>query len=276
MYKVLSGKEPAAAILEDVKRRIKGRAPKLVIVQVGKDPASTLYVNMKVKKAESIGVRAEARRLPESAKQEELLELVGKLNKDDDVDGFIVQLPLPKHIDAAKVIEAIDPKKDLDGFTSTNIGKLFLGLPEESVLLPATPAGIIKMLEFYKVPIEGRRAVVVGRSNIVGKPIASMLLNRNATVTICHSRTKDLSEHTKRADILIVAVGKPGLITADMVQEGAYVIDVGTTRVEKKIVGDVDYENVIKKAHCSPVPGGAGPMTVAMLINNVVLAAERG
>jgi len=277
MGKTLSGKEPASAILESVKERITkvGRKPGLTIVQVGEDPASTVYVNMKAKKAEAIGLDAKLHRLPESTKESELLELVEKLNRDDSIDGFMVQLPLPKHIDPDKIIEAIDPSKDVDGFTSKNMGRLFLKMPEESVLLPATPAGIIKMLEFYKVPIEGKHAVVVGRSNIVGRPIAVMLLNRNATVTVCHSRTKNLAEHTKNADILIAAVGKPGLITADMVKEDAYVIDVGTTRVEKKIVGDVDFENVIKKAHCSPVPGGVGPMTVAMLISNVVEAATR-
>ena len=277
MGKTLSGKEPATAILEVMKERIAklGRSPGLAIVQVGEDPASTVYVNMKAKKAESLGLKADVHRLPESTKESELLGLVEKLNRDGGVDGFMVQLPLPKHIDPAKIIEAINPAKDVDGFTSKNMGRLFLKMPEESILLPATPAGIITMLEYYQVPIEGKHAVVVGRSNIVGRPLTVMLLNRNATVTVCHSRTKDLEEHTKKADILIAAVGRPGLITADMIKEDAYVIDVGTTRVEKKIVGDVDYENVIKKAHCSPVPGGVGPMTVAMLITNVVEAATR-
>jgi methylenetetrahydrofolate dehydrogenase (NADP+)/methenyltetrahydrofolate cyclohydrolase len=277
MGKTLSGKEPAAAILDKAKERISklGRAPGLAIVQVGEDPASTVYVNMKAKKADSMGLKADVHRLHETTKEPELLELVEKLNSDKTVDGFMVQLPLPKHIDPAKIIEAISPAKDVDGFTSRNMGSLFLNMDEKSILLPATPAGIIRMLEFYKVPIEGKHAVIVGRSNIVGRPIAVMLLNRNATVTICHSRTKGLAEHTKNADILVAAVGKPGLITAEMVKEEAYVIDVGTTRVEGKIVGDVDFENVIKKAHCSPVPGGVGPMTVAMLISNVVEAASR-
>jgi methylenetetrahydrofolate dehydrogenase (NADP+)/methenyltetrahydrofolate cyclohydrolase len=179
------------------------------------------------------------------------------------------------NLDEKRVIDAIDPEKDVDGFTSTNMGKLVLGMDEGSIFIPATPAGIIKMLEYYDVSLEGKHAVVVGRSNIVGKPIASLLLKRNATVTICHSRTRDLAEHTKRADILIAAVGKPGLISADMVKEGAYVIDVGTTKVEGKLKGDVDFVSVIEKAHCSPVPGGVGPMTVAMLINNTMKAAER-
>jgi len=273
MYRTLSGNEPAAAILEDVVERAKETPAKLVIVQVGENPASTSYVSMKVKRATKVGMAAEVRRLPESAEESELLALVEGLNKDDSVSGFIVQLPIPKHMDEKKVIDAIDPSKDVDGFTSVNMGKLVLGM-EDSVFLPATPAGIIKMLEFYEVPIEGGHAVVVGRSNIVGKPIASLLLNRNATVTICHSRTKDLAEHTRQADILIAAVGKPGLITADMVKEGAYVIDVGTTKVEGRIRGDVDFDEIIKKAHCSPVPKGVGPMTVAMLISNTMKAAE--
>jgi methylenetetrahydrofolate dehydrogenase (NADP+)/methenyltetrahydrofolate cyclohydrolase len=283
MYKTLFGTEPAAAILEDVKERIAKLAnrtpdtgnPKLVIIQVGDNPASNSYVGMKIKKATALGMQAEARKLPEQVTENELLELVRTLNTDPTVNGFIVQLPLPKHINEKNIIEAIDPKKDVDGFTPTNIGKLVTGTPETELLLPATPAGIIKMLEFYEVPIEGKHAVIVGRSNIVGKPITSMLLNRNATVTVCHSKTQDLSKHTTTADILIAAVGKPGLITQDHVKEGAYVIDVGTTKLEDKLQGDVDFDSVIKKAHCSPVPKGVGPMTVAMLINNVVKASER-
>lgn len=273
MHRTLSGTEPASAILEDVVERAKDTPAKLVIVQVGEDPASTSYVNMKVKGAKRVGMKAEVRRLPESAEEPELLGLVDELNSDDSVSGFIVQLPIPKHMDEKRIIDAIDPRKDVDGFTSVNMGKLVLGM-EDSILLPATPAGIIKMLEFYEVPIEGKHAVVVGRSNIVGKPIASLLLNRNATVTICHSRTRDLAKHTRMADILIAAVGKPGLIRADMVKEGAFAIDVGTTKVEGKLRGDVDFDEVIKKAHCSPVPKGVGPMTVAMLISNTMKAAE--
>jgi methylenetetrahydrofolate dehydrogenase (NADP+)/methenyltetrahydrofolate cyclohydrolase len=285
MYKVLSGVECSEEILEDVKSRIaklrsgtqdtQPRIPKLVIVQIGENPASTAYVGMKIKRATALGMEAQAKKLPEETTEDELLDLVRTLNTDESVHGFIVQLPLPKHIKENNIIEAIDPKKDVDGFTSTNIGKLVLGTPESDLLLPATPAGIIKMLEFYNVEIAGKHAVIVGRSNIVGKPIASMLLNRSATVTICHSKTKDLAKHTTTADILIAAVGKPGLITQDHVKEGAYVIDVGTTKVEGKLKGDVDFENVIKIAHCSPVPKGVGPMTVAMLINNVIKASER-
>jgi methylenetetrahydrofolate dehydrogenase (NADP+)/methenyltetrahydrofolate cyclohydrolase len=211
-------------------------------------------------------------KLPENVSEQKLLELVMRLNIDPEIHGFIVQSPLPKHIDYNRVVESIDPRKDVDGWTSTNIGRMFLGISEK--FLPATPMGIIKMLEFYGVEINGKSAVVIGRGNVVGKPLAFMLLQRNATVTICHSKTKNLEEHTKNADILIAAAGVPGLVKAGMVKKGAYVIDVGTTRVGDKIVGDVDFESVIKKAHCSPVPGGVGPMTVAMLITNVIEAAQ--
>lgn len=278
MYKspILSGIDASKNILLEIKECIEKmeKKPKLVIVQVGNNPASNSYIKMKTRKAELVGMDSELKKLDEKTTEKELLKIVEELNKDKKVTGFIVQLPLPKHINEIKVIEKIDPKKDVDGFTSTNIGKLFLGVPEQELLLPATPSGIIKMLEHYNVQIKGKNAVVIGRSNIVGKPIASMLINRSATVTVCHSKTKDLSEHTKQADILIVAIGKPGFVKADMVKEGAYVIDVGTTRVKDKICGDVDFETVIKKAHCSPVPGGVGRMTVAMLISNVVKAAK--
>jgi len=268
----ISGTEVSNVILDDLKEKIKkmDNKPKLVIVQVGDNPASETYVGMKLKRAKSIGMDAMLKKLPENAKEKELLDIVNELNHDKHVTGFIVQLPLPKHMNETTVINSIDPKKDVDGFTSTNIGNLVLGIPEENILLPATPAGIIKLLEYYKIPIKGKHAVVVGRSNIVGKPVASLLLNRSATVTICHSRTNNLAAHTKQADILVVAVGKPGIITADMVKDGAYVFDVGTSKVNGKLCGDVDFENIIKKAHCSPIPGGVGPMTVAMLLNNVV------
>ena len=294
MNRVLSGTEPAAEVLESVKSLIKklgtmqaspasSKSPsdfrtgncKLVIVQVGQDPASDVYVRTKLKKAESVGMIAELKKLPETAKEKELLSLVLKLNKDDSVDGFIVQLPLPKHINTDKIIEAIDPEKDADGLTPLNIGKLATGTPETDFLLPATPSGIIRMLEYHEIQVKGKHAVVIGRSNIVGKPIALMLLNRDATVTLCHSKTQNLKSHTLAADIIISAVGTPGLITADMVKEGAIVIDAGTTKTKESTVGDVDFGNVIKKADCSPVPGGVGPMTVAMLLFNVVKAAER-
>jgi len=275
MYKKLTGKEPAEEVLEKAKMIIqeKGLNPVLAIVLVGKNPASEIYVRNKIKKAESIGMKAELHRLPTSINETELLEIVDKLNNDKKISGFIVQMPLPEHINPDKVIESIDPKKDVDGFHPINMGKVFMGIAGEKSLTPATPTGIIKMLDYYKVEIEGKNAVVVGRSNIVGKPVAAMLLNRNATVTTCHSKTKDLEKHTKNADILIVAVGKPGLIKEEMVKEGACVVDVGTTRIGEKLVGDVDFEKVIEKANCSPVPGGVGQLTTSILIKNTVNAS---
>jgi methylenetetrahydrofolate dehydrogenase (NADP+)/methenyltetrahydrofolate cyclohydrolase len=207
--------------------------------------------------------------MDETVSEEEVLSVVDELNKNSEITGYIVQAPLPKHIDYAKVLKRIDPNKDVDGWTSASMGRLVTG---ERGFRPATPLGVVKMLEYYGVEVSGRNVTVIGRSNVVGKPLALMLLEMNATVTICHSRTKGLAEHTRNADIVVAAVGKPGLVTADMIKEGAYVIDVGTTRVEGKLKGDVDFEKIIKKAHCSPVPGGVGPMTVSMLIGNVVKA----
>jgi len=275
MYKTLSGREPAEAILAQAKKRAEslGRSIGLAIVLVGNDPASELYVRKKLDKAASAGVTARLAKLPESASEAEVLKIVKRLNKDKAVDGFIVQAPLPKQIDTVRVLEAIDPDKDVDGWTSANLGRLAAGM--ENALLPATPLGVMKMLEFHGVDFKGKHAVVIGRSNVVGKPLALLLLAKDATVTVCHSKTRNLAGHTRVADILICAAGKPGLISADMVKEGAYVIDVGTTRVGGKTLGDVDFANVIKKAHCSPVPGGAGPMTVAVLISNVIDAASR-
>jgi len=275
MYKTLSGREPAAGILENAKRIISKmeRKPTLAIVLVGNDPASELYVRKKIQKAASVGMKTVLERLPEQVRQDELLSLVRVLNHDDDIDGFIVQSPLPKHIDYSTVVEAIDPKKDVDGWTSTNIGRMFLGISE--AYMPATPMGVMKILDYYGVEIRGSNATVVGRGNVVGKPLAFMLLQKDATVTICHSKTKDLKSHLADADIIIAAAGKPGLIKADMVKEGAHIIDVGTNSVGGKTIGDVDFESVIKKANCSPVPGGVGPMTVAMLISNCVEAAIR-
>lgn len=275
MYKILSGREPAASILDKAKKIIESmkRKPHLAIVLVGNDPASEIYVKKKMEKAASVGVQATLERLDEKATEAELLKLVSMLNNDKNIDGFIVQSPLPRHINYAKIVEAISPEKDVDGWTSTNMGRMFLGLGEP--FMPATPMGIIRMLEYYDVELRGSNVTVIGRGNVVGKPLAFMLLERDATVTICHSKTRNLAEHTRNADILIAAAGVPGLVKADMVKEGAYVIDVGTTRVGEKILGDVDFENVIKKANCSPVPGGVGPMTVAMLITNVVEAARR-
>ncbi|NYZ77757.1 bifunctional 5,10-methylenetetrahydrofolate dehydrogenase/5,10-methenyltetrahydrofolate cyclohydrolase [Candidatus Micrarchaeota archaeon] len=274
MYRTLSGKEPAEAILLKVKRRA-GEidwTPTLAIVLVGADKASQIYVESKIKKAAGCGIKAILHKLPETVSESEILALVDRLNEDGGVDGFIVQSPLPKHIDEMKIVKGINPAKDVDGWTPVSMGNMFVGTDS---FLPATPAGVMRLLEYYNVPIEGRHAVVVGRSNVVGKPLAILLLRKNATVTICHSKTKNLAEYTKSADILIAAVGMPGLIKADMVKKGAVVIDVGITRIGEIIKGDVEFDEVLKKADCTPVPGGVGLMTVAMLLENVVLAAER-
>lgn len=274
MYTTLSGKEPAKALLDKAKAEIAEmeKKPHLVIVLVGDDPASEIYVRKKLEKAAAVGAEARLEKLPASASEEEVLILVNSLNEDGNVDGFIVQAPLPKHINYENVVEAIDPEKDVDGWTSASMGKMFLGIGNP--FMPATPLAVMRMLEHYKVDLKGKEATVIGRSNVVGKPLAFMLLQKSATVTICHSKTKDLSLHTKHADVVVAAAGVPGLVKADMIKKGAYVIDVGTTRVDGKLKGDVEFDEVIKKAHCSPVPGGVGPMTVATLIGNLVQAAK--
>ncbi|MBN2478339.1 bifunctional 5,10-methylenetetrahydrofolate dehydrogenase/5,10-methenyltetrahydrofolate cyclohydrolase [Candidatus Micrarchaeota archaeon] len=274
---ILSGKEPAEKILEKCRNTAKklNIKPVLAVVLVGDDPASHIYVNKKKKTAEKYGVETRVHIMPENTPEPELLKLVEKLNKDNTIDGFIVQLPLPRHINQNKVIEAIDPKKDVDGFHPINIGKVFLDIIDEKTFIPATPYGIIELLNYYSVPIEGKKAVVIGRSTIVGKPVAALLLNKNATVTICHSRTKNLKKQIKDADIVVVAVGKPEMINGSMVKKGSYIIDAGTSRIEGKIVGDVNFESVkLKGAHCTPNPGGVGPMTIAMLLKNTFKAAE--
>lgn len=276
--RILSGKSASEATLASLKPQVAKLDPKLVIVQVGDDPGSSSYIKQKLKSCEAVGMRSEHVHLQPSAKLEEIMHIVGKLNGDDDVTGFIVQLPLPDHLQphVPEIIKAIDPKKDVDGFGAYNLGKMFLSKEFEH-LPPATPAGIIMLLDHEKISVAGKHAVVVGRSNIVGKPLAVMLLNRDATVTICHRHTKDLAVHTKQADILICAVGIEKLITADMVKSGAVVIDVGINKnKEGKLVGDVDFENVSAVASAiTPVPGGVGPMTVASLIRNCVTAKER-
>jgi methylenetetrahydrofolate dehydrogenase (NADP+)/methenyltetrahydrofolate cyclohydrolase len=274
MYRTLSGKEPAEAVLINVKRRVIAlhKKPHLAIVFVGNSPESEIYVKNKLVKAEYSAIKTSLHRLPESVSEKELLALVDKLNEDPDVAGFIVQAPLPKHINHDRVMDAIAAEKDVDGWTTANLGKLLAG--EEDGFLPATPAGVMRMLEYYDVELEGKHAVVIGRSNVVGKPVALLLLQKNATVTICHSKTSNLAAFTREADILVVAVGKPGLITGDMVKKGAVVIDVGINKTEKGLVGDVKFDEVIKKADCAPVPGGIGLLTVAMLLDNTVKAAE--
>ncbi|MFH0770398.1 MAG: bifunctional 5,10-methylenetetrahydrofolate dehydrogenase/5,10-methenyltetrahydrofolate cyclohydrolase [Candidatus Peregrinibacteria bacterium] len=275
---LLSGRVAADALLEKLKPVVAKLNPKLVIVQVGDDPASASYIRQKVKSSAAVQMRSEHIHLPATTTLESLMELIAKLNTDPDVSGFIVQVPLPdplqKHL--PQIIRAIDPKKDVDGFGAYNIGKMFLSKDFED-LPPATPAGIILLLAHYNIRVEGKHAVIVGRSNTVGKPLAIMLLNRNATVTLCHSKTKDLPALTAQADILVCAVGKRNMITAPMVKEGAVVIDIGMNTDEAgKLCGDTDFENVSKVASAiTPVPGGVGPMTVAALIRNCVRAKER-
>jgi len=275
---LLSGREAADALLATLRPIVKKLDPKLVVVQVGNDPASASYIRQKFKSCEAVGMRSEHRHLKEDATLEELMKIVEELNADPDVTGFIVQVPLPAHLQphVPEIIRIIDPKKDVDGFGAYNLGKMFLSKEFEH-LPPATPGGIVALLEHYKISVEGKHVVVVGRSNTVGKPIAVMLLNRDATVTVCHRHTKNLGAITKQADILIVAVGKARIITGEMVKEGVVVIDVGMNKTEDgKLCGDVNFDEVSKKSSAiTPVPGGVGPMTVASLIQNCVRAKER-
>ena len=273
---LLDGKLVSSQIKANLKEEIVtlkekyGVAPKLAIVLVGNVEASHIYVRNKLKACKLIGMDTKLVELEESITTEQLVEVVEGLNSDDTIDGIIVQLPLPKHVDENVIINTIKTEKDVDGFGIINKGKLFCGMP---CLKSATPYGIIKLLEAYNIDLCGKEAVVVGRSNIVGKPMAMMLLNKNATVTVCHSRTKDLKEVTKRADVLVVAIGKAKFITKDMVKEGAVVVDVGMNRDESGLCGDVDFENVSQIAsYITPVPGGVGPLTIAMLLNNTVEA----
>jgi methylenetetrahydrofolate dehydrogenase (NADP+)/methenyltetrahydrofolate cyclohydrolase len=245
----------------------------LATVLVGDDPASHIYINLKQKAAQEAGMEARDLKLPTDTSEEELLATIAELNADDDIDGLLVQLPLPDHIDENRVIEAIAPAKDIDGIHPVNAGRLYLGRP---TLVPGTPLGIMRMLDEYEIPLEGARAVVIGRSAIVGKPMAHLLLQRNATVTICHSRTQDLGRHTLDADVLVAAVGRTHLVSPDMVKAGATVIDVGMNRDEssRKVLGDVDPGAMELAAYMTPVPGGVGPMTIAMVLQNAVTAAR--
>ena len=273
---IISGKDLAVKVKQEVAEKVKvyaeqyGRPPHLVVILVGENPASVSYVAGKGRDAEEVGFKNTTIRKPESITEEELLNLIAELNADDSVDGLLVQLPLPKHISESKVIEAISKEKDVDGFHPLNVASLWQKLP---CLLPCTPKGIIKLLDKAGVQIEGKKAVVIGRSNIVGLPVSKLLLDRNATVTIAHSRTKNLAQVTSEADILVVAIGKPLFVTADMVGEGAAVIDLGVNRhpVTGKLCGDVDFEACKDKASViTPVPGGVGPMTRACLMENTL------
>ena len=278
MAKIIDGKAVSQFVKDEVKKEVsalgeKGVSVGLAVIIVGSDPASRTYVNNKKKACEATGIISEEYALPEDTTMDELLALIKELNAKKSINGILCQLPLPKHLDEKAVIENIDPIKDVDAFHAVNTGHIMIG---DYSFLPCTPAGIMEMLKYYNIEIEGKECVVIGRSNIVGKPMAMLLLQKNGTVTICHSRTKNLKEVTSRADILVAAVGIPYFVTADMVKDGAVVIDVGMDRnKEGKLCGDVDFAEVEKKAsYITPVPGGVGPMTIATLMKNTVTAAK--
>ena len=276
--KILDGKAVSLKVKESVKVRADelkkfGVEPTLAVVLVGEDKASQTYVRAKEKACNEYGIKSVAHRLSENTTQNELLALINVLNLDDSIHGILVQLPLPKHIDTNVVLAAIDPRKDVDGFHAVNVGKLVSGLDG---FVPCTPLGVMEILKEYGIDVAGLNAVVIGRSNIVGKPMANLLLNASATVTITHSKTKNLKEIFKNADLIVAAIGKPFFLKADMVKEGAVVVDVGINRLDDgRLVGDVDFEEVAPKcSYITPVPGGVGPMTIAMLLNNTILAAQ--
>ena len=279
MATIMDGKALSLKLKEQMKQRIEqlkqqGINPKLVVVLVGDNSASQVYVRNKHKSCGEVGIESEVITMPEQTTQQELLEVVERLNQDETVDGILVQLPLPKQIDEKTVLRSILPEKDVDGFHPVNVGLLSIG---DECFAPATPSGIIAMFQEYGINIAGKNCVVIGRSNIVGKPMAALLLKNHATVTICHSKTEDLASYTRRADVVIVATGRRHTLTADMVKEGAVVVDVGMNRNEQgKLCGDVDYEEVKEKASfITPVPGGVGPMTITELLENTIQAAQR-
>ncbi len=278
MTTIIDGKKTSADIKDELKEkvaRLKANNVEvtLSVIQVGADPASSIYVKNKKKACEYVGIKSLSYELPDETTQQELIELIDKLNNQADINGILVQLPLPKHIDEDKIIQTISPDKDVDGFHPQSVGRLSIG---QKGYVSCTPAGIVELLKRYNISIEGKECVIVGRSNIVGKPMAMLMLRENATVTICHSRTKNLSEITSRADILIVAIGKSKFITKEFVKDGAVVIDVGMHRdADNKLCGDVDYEDLVDKVSAiTPVPGGVGPMTIAMLMYNCVESAD--
>lgn len=277
MAVIIEGKKLAKEIREKLKEEViqlkeKGIYPQLAVVMVGEDKASKVYVKNKSKACEEVGIGYEEILLPEDTTKETLLQTIEKLNQREDIHGILLQSPIPKQLDIYDAFETIDFRKDVDGFHPVNIGRLALN---RQTFISCTPHGIMRMLEAYQISIKGANAVIIGRSNIVGKPLAQCLLNQDATVTICHSKTKQIEEITKKADIVIVAIGKPNFLTADMIKPGAVVIDVGINRLETGLVGDVDFESVSQKAgYITPVPGGVGPMTIAMLLQNVIIAAK--
>ena len=287
---IIDGKATAAAIKAEIAEEVRqmmaagGKQPHLAAVLVGHDGGSETYVKNKVLACEACGFKSTLIRYEDDITEAELLECIDKLNKDEDVDGFIVQLPLPKHIDEHKIIEAIDYRKDVDGFHPVNVGRMAIGLP---CFISATPLGIITLLKRYNIETSGKKCVILGRSNIVGKPVAQLMMQKefgDATVTVCHSHSTDLKKECREADIIIAAIGRPGFVTADMVKEGAVIIDVGTTRVPDatrksgfRLSGDVDFDNVAEKcSFITPVPGGVGPMTICSLMNNTLIAGKKG
>lgn len=279
MYQLIDGKELAKNIRQELKKendklKEKGINAKLAVILVGDDSASKIYVKNKSKACNDVGIEFEEILLDSNTTMDKLLNVIENLNLREDINGILLQSPIPKGLNIQEAFEKIDYRKDVDGFNPINVGKLMIG---QDGFIPCTPYGIVRMLEEYNIPVEGKNAVVIGRSNIVGKPLSQCLLNKNATVTVCHSRTRDIQNVTKNADILISAVGKLNMVTEDMVKDGAVVIDVGMNRKENgKLAGDVDFENVKEKtSYITPVPGGVGPMTIAMLMNNVIKATKQ-
>jgi methylenetetrahydrofolate dehydrogenase (NADP+)/methenyltetrahydrofolate cyclohydrolase len=290
MYQLIDGNKIAAQIKEEIAMEVKeieqqgGKIPHLAVILVGTDGASETYVAHKQKACTLVGIHFTLIRFKNTVSEDELLNKINKINKDDDIDGLIVQLPLPGHIDEQKLIESINPRKDVDGFHPVNVGRMVIGLP---AYVSATPSGIMELIKYYNINTEGKSCVIIGRSNIVGKPMSILLMQKkspgNATVTVCHSRTKNIKELTSKADIVIVAMGQAGFLTSDMVREGAVVIDVGTTRVKSdktksgwKLLGDVKFDEVAPKcSYITPVPGGVGPMTIVSLLRNTLLAARK-
>ena len=277
MAQIIDGKAVSAAVRADVREQTellknKGITPGLAVIIVGDDPASRVYVNNKKKACMDVGFYSEEYAMPAETIMEQLCEVIDTLNSRDDIDGILCQLPLPKHLDEKAVIDRIDPSKDVDAFSPANVGKIMIG---DYDFLPCTPAGVMELLKAYDIDANGKNCVVIGRSNIVGKPMAMLLLHANGTVTVCHSKTQNISEITSKADILVAAVGRANFVTADMVKEGAVVIDVGMNRVDGKLCGDVDFAGVEQKASfITPVPGGVGPMTIGMLMKNTLKAAK--
>ncbi len=273
---LIDGKFVSEKIKEELKEKMNSldRKPSLAVIRVGEDSASKIYVNLKAKMCEELGINFSEYHLDENIQQEDLMGLIHKLNADNETTAILLQSPIPYHLNILEAFKAIDPAKDVDGFNPINVGKLAIG---QSAFAPCTPVGIMRLLKEYNIDVEGKHCVVIGRSNIVGRPMAQLLINANATVTVCHSKTKNLSEITKTADVVVVAIGKPRYITADMIKDNAIVVDVGINRLpdSKKIVGDVDFENVKDKcSYITPVPGGVGPMTIITLMGNVIKTVE--